>query len=454
MSLILFVDDDATTRSQLKQALEESGHEVLVAASGDEAIARLPTADLDLVISDLRMGTVDGLAVLDAVRSQRPETPVVILTGQGSIDTAVEAMRRGAVDYLTKPVNLDRLDLVIVKALASRRLLRENAELRRQLAGRGGLRPLLGGSLPMQRLKADIDRIAGTVATVLLLGESGTGKELAAEAIHRNSSRAEHPLIKVNCAALSEGLLESELFGHERGAYTGAHRSREGRFEAAEGGSIFLDEIGDLSVASQLKLLRVLQERTVERVGANATIPVDVRVIAATNKDLQAAVRDGSFREELYYRLSVVTLRLPALRDRHEDLELLLEAFLQEFNAIHGRQVQRLSGAALQRLRAYAWPGNVRELRNCMESLVVMARGESIELADLPDHLRATEAGTDQFSIPLGRTLDDVEREYILRTLSSVVGNKARAARVLGIGAKTLYRKLHDYGFVFEDRDG
>lgn len=445
MSRILFADDDSATRHQLSGALEESGHQVEVAASGEEAIARMQGDDFDLIISDLVMGAVGGLEVLAAASKHCATTPVLIMTGQGSIDTAVEAMRRGALDYLTKPVNLDRLDLAIEKALRSRRLLCENAELKRQLVGRQGDRRLLGDSPAMRQLLADIERSADSNATVLLLGESGTGKELAAEAIHRHSPRTAGQLVKVNCAALAEGVLESELFGHERGAYTGAHRARQGRFEQASGGTIFLDEIGDLTVASQLKLLRVLQERTVERVGSNSPIPIDVRVIAATNRDLDRAVAGGTFREELLYRLSVVKLTLPPLRERRGDVELLTGAFVREFNRIHGRAVESMNPDAIRALEAHTWPGNVRELRNCIESLVVMARSSQLSVEDLPLHIRS--GGADgELSMPLGRTLDHVEREYILKTLDSVGGNKARAARVLGIGNKTLYRKLNEYG--------
>jgi len=447
MPKILFVDDDASTRSQLAQALEESGHEVQTAASGEEGIARLEATDFELVITDLVMGSVGGLEVLEEARKKQIPTPVLIVTGQGSISAAVEAMQRGAVDFLTKPIDLDRLELVIEKAMATRRILHENAELKRRLAGRAGDRKLLGTSPRMLELLADIERIAETNATVLILGESGTGKELVAEAIHNQSKRSGARLVKVNCAALAEGVLESELFGHERGAYTGAHRTREGRFEAAHRGTIFLDEIGDLSVPSQLKLLRVLQEKMFERVGSTQSIEVDVRVVAATNRDLERAVADGTFREELYYRLSVVTLRLPSLRERKGDLPLLIDTFIKEFNAIHGRSITGISPGAMQTLSRYAWPGNVRELRNCIEALVVMSRINEITETALPGHVRSgSESG--QIAIPLGRTLDDVNRSYILKTLESVGGNKAKAARILGIGTKTLYRRLHEFGLI------
>ncbi|OGR12325.1 MAG: hypothetical protein A2341_15220 [Deltaproteobacteria bacterium RIFOXYB12_FULL_58_9] len=449
MPLILFVDDDAETRRQLGGALTDSGHKVELAKSGEEAIARLREVDFDVALSDLQMGEIGGLEVLSAAREFRPETPVIILTGQGSIAVAVEAMRKGAVDFLTKPVDLDHLDLVIEKALSSRRILRENLELKQELKKQQGTRKLLGNSSSMQALRRDIERAASTDATVLLRGESGAGKELMAESIHMQSHRSSGPMIKVNCAALAEGVLESELFGHERGAYTGAHRLRRGRFEAAQGGTIFLDEIGDLTITSQLKLLRVLQEKTIERVGSTTPIPIDVRIVAATNRDLEEAVSAGEFREELFYRLSVVVLTSSPLRQRRSDIPLLSSVFLREFNAAHGRTVANFSADAERCMTAYDWPGNVRELRNCIESLVVMSHKSVIDLADLPPQLRQT-AELGDVNLPLGRTLDHVSREYLLRTLDSVGGNKARAARILGIGNKTLYRKLQEYGFGTE----
>ena len=445
MTRILFVDDDASTRKQLGQALRESGFTVEVAASGEEALARLPDLDIDVLLTDVQMGRVGGMDVLETAGRVRPDVPVLVLTGHGSIDLAVEAMRKGAADFLTKPVDLDRLELLIARAARSRALMQENERLRRELADAGDRtvdgHSFLGDSPAVRALLADVERIAPTTATVLIQGESGTGKELVAERIHAESKRAEGPLIRVNCAALAEGVLESELFGHEKGAYTGAMKARRGRFEAANGGTLFLDEIGDLSVSSQLKLLRVLQERTIERVGSTRPIHVDVRLIAATNRDLRAAVADGTFREELFYRLSVVVLELPALRARNGDIRLLSEAFTAEFAARHGRSVDGLTPAAIQRLNDHGWPGNVRELRNAIESMVIRAAGATISASDVEAQLDAS-LNRPQVSVAVGHTLAEVDLAYIRRTLDMVGGNKTLAARMLGIGTKTLYRKL------------
>ncbi len=449
MTRILFVDDDASTRKQLSQALRESGFTVDVAASGEEALARLPDLDVDVLLTDVQMGRVGGMDVLEAAGRTRPDVPVLVLTGHGSIDLAVEAMRKGAVDFLTKPVDLDRLELLIARAARSRALMVENQRLRRELADcsdrQPGNRSFLGTSPTVRALLADIERIAPTSATVLVLGESGTGKELVAERIHAHSKRADGPLIRVNCAALAEGVLESELFGHEKGAYTGAMKARRGRFEAANGGTLFLDEIGDLTVSSQLKLLRVLQERTIERVGSTKPIRVDVRLIAATNRDLRAAVADGSFREELYYRLSVVVLELPGLRARNGDIRLLSEAFVAEFAGRHGRPIEGLTPGAIQRLNDHDWPGNVRELRNAIESMVIRAAGTQISGADVEAQLDAS-LQRPQVSVAVGHTLAEVDLAYIRRTLDTVGGNKTLAAKMLGIGTKTLYRKLERAG--------
>ena len=445
MSRILFVDDDASTRRQLAAALSEAGHDVVLASGGEDAIARLRDLNVDLVLTDLKMGNVGGLEVLEAARRLRPDVPVVMLTGHGSIEAAVEAMRRGAQDFLTKPVDLDQLDLIIARAARSRALMLENIRLRRELAERSGdasgYRHMVGESPSIKALLADIDRVANTTATVLILGESGTGKELVADTVHACSGRAKGPMVRVNCAALAEGVLESELFGHEKGAYTGAVRANRGRFEAANGGTLFLDEIGDLSVSSQLKLLRALQERSIERVGSSRAIPVDVRLIAATNRDLRAAVAEGTFREELFYRLSVVVLQVPSLRERRGDVALLADAFCSEFAVRHGRAVQGFSPDATRRMLAWDWPGNVRELRNAVESMVVRSLGPLIEEADVEALLAGT-PDTDEVSLPVGRSLEEVDLAYIRRTLDAVGGNKTRAARVLGIGTKTLYRKL------------
>jgi len=445
MPVVLVVEDDRSTLDGLCAALSDGGLEVIPAASGEEAMARLDLAAVDVVVSDVMMGRTSGIDLLSHVQEHYPDIAVILLTAFGTIESAVDAMRRGAYDYLTKPINLDKLEILVQRACKRQGLLRENRELRRELRRQFSLRGIVGQSRAIQRILQQVEQIAPTSASVLIQGESGTGKELIATAIHHHSQRAEGPLVKVSCVALAESLIESELFGHERGAFTGAHRTRKGRFELASGGTLFLDEVGDLSVATQLKLLRAIQEREVERVGGQTPIPVDVRLIAATNRDLEQAVKEGRFREELYYRLKVVTLEIPPLRERPDDIRPLLEYFLGLFCREHSKRVRGFSEAALAQLTSYGWPGNVRELRNCVESLVVTSRGEEITHRDLPGTMGA-ESREHGVALPLGRRLEEVERRYILRTLEMLGNNKARTAQVLGISKKTLYRRLHEYG--------
>jgi DNA-binding NtrC family response regulator len=442
---IMLVDDDATSLANLAAALEESGYTVMPASSGDQACSLAEECTPDVVISDIRMEGKDGMALLEEVQRKCPETAVILMTGYGTIESAVEAMRSGAFDYLSKPVDLEKLELLIEKALKTQRLLSENLRLKKQLSEKFSFGNIIGRSAPMRQIFSEIEQVAQTNATVLIQGESGTGKELIASAVHHHSRRADAPLIKVNCVALVEGLIESELFGHEKGAFTGAHRMRKGRIEMANGGSLFLDEIGDLGLATQLKLLRVLQEREIERVGGNKTIPVDIRLIAATNKNLEAEVERGLFREELYYRIKVISLKLPPLRERSEDIPILLDHFLRLFNAEHERAIEGFSPAAMRLMARYDWHGNVRELRNMVESLVVMAKSKTIEERDLPCDLSLSCSDNSEMNIEVGTSLDQVERQVILATLRQVGNNKAKAARVLGIGKKTLYRKLKEY---------
>jgi DNA-binding NtrC family response regulator len=374
------------------------------------------------------------------------------MTGYATIESAVEAVRKGAYDYLSKPIDIDRLEFLIEKATRTQKLVSENVRLRRELSERYSLSNMVGTSSAMQQIFARVEQIARTDATVLIQGESGTGKELIASAIHYQSHRAEGPLVKVSCVALADGLIESELFGHERGAFTGAYRGRKGRIELADGGTLFLDEIGDLSLPTQLKLLRVLQEREIERVGSAATIPVDIRLVVATNKNLEEEVKSGRFREELYYRVRVIGIQVPALRERREDIPPLVNHFLALFDTAHHKDVRGFTAAAMRRLAAYAWPGNVRELRNAVESMVVLARDPEIGLDDLPAAIReAPDEPT--LSIRIGTPLDEVERQAILATLRAEHDNKARAARVLGISKKTLYRKLYEYGVLQQAPD-
>ena len=449
---ILVVDDEKNIRTGLAKALKLDGYEVLQAEDGSEALKVMVKSDIDLIIADLRMPKLSGEELLKRVASSYPTVPVIILTGHGTVDNAVKAMRDGAYDFLTKPVNLDRLGLLVKRALGRRELARRHQELQEEvnrLERRKNGGELLGKSAPMQLIFDRIDQVAPTKASVLITGDSGTGKELVADALHRRSPRHDAPLIKVHCAALSESLLESELFGHEKGSFTGAAGQRKGRFELADGGTIFLDEIGEINQATQIKILRVLQEKTFERVGGERTINVDVRVIAATNRDLMAEVAAGRFREDLYYRLNVVNIHLPSLRERPEDIPLLVARFLKECAEENGKDIQGIEPKAAMALRAYHWPGNVRELRNVVESAVVLGKGPYIGLEDLPAQVveRPDESG---IRVPLGLPMSEAEKIIIRANLNAFGGNKSRTAEVLGIGRKTLHRKIHDFGLEDE----
>jgi len=455
MPLVMVVEDDDSTRENLCTALADvEGIETLGAANAEEAMSRLDLRPVDVVVSDVNLGRMSGVDLLSHIAEKHPDTAAILVTAFGTIEQAVEAMRLGAVDYITKPINLDQLELLVLRAHRRQTLERENRDLRQELRAKFSLNGIIGQSSQMQELLRKAEQIAPTNATVLITGESGTGKELLAGAIHGYSRRADAPLVKVNCVALAETLIESELFGHEKGAFTGAHKTRRGRFEAAHNGTLFLDEIGDLSVPTQLKLLRALQEREIERVGGQTTIPVDVRLIAATNRDLERAMKEEKFREELYYRLKVVTLRIPALRDRPDDIPLLLDFFLEHFCREHDKELPGgFSVEAVDRLRGHAWPGNVRELRNMVESMVVTARGKEIGVGNLPSALGDSSEVQD-LAVPMGLPMDEVERRYVLRTLEMLSWNKVRASAVLGISKKTLYRRLHSYGALDEGDEG
>jgi DNA-binding NtrC family response regulator len=446
---VLLVDDDPTTLASLARFLDGEGFRVERASSGEQAIRLMDESPRDVVVTDVMMGVVSGIQVLDYTVAHHPGTTVVVVTGYATVESAVEAMRKGAYDYITKPINVDRLCLVIRKALEANRLLLENRRLRQKLHERFSLGQLVGKSAVMLRLFERIERVAATEATVLIEGESGTGKELIASATHYNSPRRDGPFIKVSCATLPESLVESELFGHERGAFTGATHRRRGRFEQADSGTLFLDEIGDLSPTIQVKLLRVLQERAFERVGGESTLMVDVRLIAATNRDLETLVREGRFREDLFYRLNVVSIKVPPLRDRPEDIPALVQRFVHDFCGLHHKALQTVSPRALRALMSYSWPGNVRELRNCLESLVVLGQGLAIESEDIPEHIRSGDQG-EWVSLPVGAPLRDVEKTMILRTLGRFGRNKSLAAQKLQIGLKTLYRRLEEYGIKDE----
>jgi two-component system response regulator AtoC len=441
---IWVIDDDAASRELLARVLGARGWSIVTLADGREALEKLASDGApDLVVSDIRMAEVGGLEVTEAFRRDAPDTPVILVTAFGNVDGAVEAIRRGAFDYVSKPYDVDAVVLTASRALDQRRLSSENHALRRQLRDKYRLENAVGRSEAMLQVFKTAARVAASDATVLILGESGTGKELVAHAIHAASPRAQGPFVPVDCGAIAEGVLESELFGHVRGAFTGAQNARRGLFEEAGGGTLFLDELGDVGPGLQARLLRALQEGTIRRVGANEAVPVDVRVVAATNKDLEAAVRAGRFREDLFYRLNVVTLRIPPLRERREDVPLLAE----HFAAKHGRgEGAAVSAAARELLQAYDWPGNVRELENVIARALALNPSGVVVPADLPDRLRGTAAAEPARGLPLPPgvrpTLDELSRRYTALVLSECGGNKTRAAEQLGIDRKTLYRIL------------
>lgn len=443
---ILVVDDEANARNALAEILREEDYQVETAADGFKALARAESFGPDLVLTDLKMPGMDGVELLGKLKNT-PEldVEVVVMTAFGAVETAVAAMRAGAADYLTKPLNTDELFVVLDRALERCRLRQEASELREQLKNRYSFSNIIGAAPEMQQLFKSIAQIAPSRATVLLTGESGTGKELVAAAIHHSSNRADRPFIKLHCAALAESLLESELFGHERGAFTGADRRREGRFERADGGTLFLDEIGEISAATQVKLLRVLQEREFERVGGNQTLKVDVRVIAATNRDLKEMVEKGQFREDLFYRLNVINVHLPPLRERPGDIPALALHFAKRYSQENGKSVTKLSDRALSLLAGHSWHGNVRELENVIERAVVLAEGDTIEMSHLPAELAADPQPGATPLIP-GATMAELERHAILTTLEACGGSTSKAADVLGISVRKIQYKLQEYG--------
>jgi two-component system response regulator HydG len=443
---ILVVDDEATARTGLGKLLEQEGYQVDLAADGIEALESVVEHAPALIISDLKMPNMDGMELLGQLRARGIAIPTVVATAFGDLSTAVAAMRAGAEDYLTKPIDFDALLLVVERTLQREELKSEAENLRRQLRSRDneGLEGLLGASPAMQRVYKAVRQVAAARATVLITGESGTGKGEVARALHALSPRANKPLVSLHCAALAESLLESELFGHEKGAFTGAEKRRIGRFEQADGGTLFLDEIGEVPVSTQLKLLRVLQERTFERVGSNETVKVDVRVVAATNKNLANEVRERRFREDLYYRLNVVHIEMPPLRQRGNDVVLLADHFLRHFAAENRRRVEGFTDAARAKLVAHRWPGNVRELENTIERALVFAEDNVIDADALPfdSDPAPTEGGP---RVP-GATMAEIEKHAILATLEAVGGSTSKAAEVLDISARTIQYRLHEYG--------
>lgn len=454
MKTILIVDDEKNIVSGLEEAFTLEGYSVLTAYDGKEAWDKVNTNNVDLVITDLRMPMMNGNELVERISSSYPMLPVIVLTGHGTIETAVESMRKGAVDFFTKPVDLDKLFLVVKKCLANSELQEQNKKLTEEiekLKNQQKYSKIIGKSGKVASLMETINQVAPSKATVLITGESGTGKELVADAIESLSARHGKPFIKVHCASLSSTLLESELFGHEKGAFTGATSQKKGRFELADGGTLFLDEIGEIDAATQVKLLRVLQEREFERVGGEKTISVDVRVIAATNRDLKEEVRKGNFREDLYFRLAVVEIIVPPLRERKEDIDLLSLSFVKEVAKENGREIDGISPHARKALFSYSWPGNIRELKNCMESAVVMAKGKTIEFDDLPSHIRGESEKEKAISLELPITMEEAEKALIMETISFASGNKTKAAELLGIGRKTLHRKLSEWKVEDDD---
>ena len=449
---ILIIDDEDNIRNGLATNFELEDYEVKTASNGKDGLDLVAKGDIDLVITDLRMDGISGEEVVKRVTTETPGIPVIVLTGHGSIDAAVEAMKSGAYDFLTKPLNLDQLNLIVKRALENRELSLQHKLLKEEIESSACLEQMIGRSAEMQKVFSMIKKVAPAKASVLITGESGVGKELVANAIHNLSGRKDKAFIKVHCAALSESLLESELFGHEKGAYTGADSMQKGRFELAHGGTIFLDEIGEINQNVQIKILRVLQEKTFERVGGEKSISVDVRIVAATNKNLEEEVKAGRFREDLYYRLNVVHLKVPSLKERKDDLPLLIDSFIKKFAAENEKEIIGIDSKAKAALLKYDWPGNIRQLQNCIESSVVMSNGKQIKLEDLP--LSVSEyTGQEAISIPIGISLEDAEKIIIMQNLSANKGNKSKTADVLGIGRKTLHRKLNEYGLELSDDD-
>jgi two-component system response regulator HydG len=451
---VLVVDDDLAHRTMLNTLISGWGYNVAEADDGSTAIESVKASSFDLVLMDIRMVKISGLEALEVIKSVNPAIPVIIMTAYSTVETAVTALKQGAHDYLTKPLDFDKLRLTIDRTIEHTRLKEEVRMLRETLGHEFDSRNIIGNSPAMRRLLETVAQVAASEATVLISGESGTGKELIAGAIHFNSSRKDGPLVKINCAAITETLLESELFGHEKGAFTGADRRKEGRFSQAHGGTLFLDEVSEMSLMMQVKLLRALQEREFNRVGGEETIQVDVRVIAATNKDLTVQIKDGAFREDLYYRLNVIELLVPPLTDRKEDIPLLAQHFLETFALENHKDIKGFTPEAMDNLIRYRWPGNVRELMNAVERGVVLARTNYLDIGDFPfmkisiDQNEPPAADTATLFMTGDRPLEEIEKAAILNTLQAANGNKSEAARRLGITRKTLHKKLKAYGVM------
>jgi len=446
---ILIVEDEPAMCDLLTSFFSEKAYNVDTVQDGEHAVARLEEHDYALVITDIKLPGMSGLELLARIRVYWPEVAVIIMTAFSSISSAVEAMKLGAEDYIGKPFQLDELGITVEKALERRSLRREVRELRAEVRGRYNFSSIVGRSKPMQQLFEVIKRIAARRdASALIIGSTGTGKELVARAIHYNSDRKDAPFVPINCSAIPDTLLESELFGHQKGAFTGAHENRRGLMEEAQGGTVFLDEINTLSPSLQVKLLRVLQERVVRRLGGRENIPIDIRLVSASNQDLEEAVKTGGFRQDLFYRLNVVPVRLPDLKDRREDIPLLVHHFLQKFAQQHGEPARRFANEAMRVLMTHTWPGNVRELENAVEHALTMGRGEILLPEDLPVSVTAPERDIVQEATLDNVPLAEVERRYILRILEKMGGHQIKTATILGIDRRTLYRRLRQYRYA------
>jgi two-component system, NtrC family, response regulator HydG len=445
---ILIVDDETAHCQMLEAVLKAEKYATRRAQDGQSAIEAVKERFYDLILMDIRMNRVGGVEALKKIKEISPDIPIIMMTAYASVDTAVQAMRSGAYDYLTKPLDIDELKILVAKALRHHQLEKENIFLKEQLGSRFDFSNIIGRSRTMKELLETVAMVAPSEATVLILGESGTGKELIANAIHQNSPRNNHPFIKVNCAALPETLLESELFGHEKGAFTGAVSRRQGRFHLAHKGSILLDEIAEMSMATQSKILRVLQEREFEPIGSSETVKVDTRIITATNKNLQEEVKANRFREDLYYRINVVNLNVPSLRERRDDIPLLVDFFLKRYAKKNHRNLKGFTPKAMDLLMRYDWPGNIRELENVVERSVIMVRGDFITPDEFPGVLKSLDPEYEQISAEMlsGKSLKEMEKAMIMRTLQETDGNRTRAAEILGISRRTLQLKLKEYG--------
>ena len=447
---VLVVDDDSLMKDFLKEALGRSDYSVDLASTGEEALEKIKGKDYDIILSDIRMPTMGGMELLKATKEYLPDAEVIMMTAYGTVENAVEAMKLGAFDYVMKPFSADAIEMKLKRAFEQMRLKKENKNLHQALENTYSFGNIVGKSPQMQKIFESVKAVADSKATVLITGESGTGKELIATAIHYNSSRKDGPFVKVNCAALPEGLVETQLFGHERGAFTGAIRKSRGRFELADGGTLLLDEVSEISPGLQAKLLRVLQEREFERLGSEETIQVDVRIISTSNQNLKERMEKGKFREDLFYRLNVIPIHIAPLRERKEDIPVLVEHFLNKYNLENERSIEEISQKVYEMFMEYYWPGNVRELENCIERAVVTSKGKVLTLRDLPKEIAFGKADFASETIGVGCSIHEAEKKLILKTLELEAGNRTKAAEILGISTRTLRSKLQEYGLKEE----